>query len=363
MPDEMVDTALRLWGPRCVLGGVDLNDFNSTVAAIETWEGWLDAWWVLGERHVAWAEEAAEEGRPRTAGEAYARAAAAFHFGKFVWVLDGERNREATLRAVAASRAALRILDPGARRIEIALDDGYVAGNLRIPPSEHDGPLALVVLVPGLDSTKEEFHPWERVFLDRGLATFAIDGLGQGESGHSGLPLRYDYERAFTALLDAALNAAPGIDAGRIGAAGVSLGGRHVVRAAAFDDRVRALVSVSAPFHGLDLAAAHPHSRAAFTFYSSASSDAEAAGHASDLDLAQVASRVTQPALVITGKLDRIVPWEQTASLADGLPNARFVLYDEGNHGCTNLHYRMRPLIADWLKEHLETATRQQVGA
>ena len=51
----------------------------------------------------------------------------------------------------------------------------------------------LVVLIPGLDSTKEEFFHWEDVFLRRGMATLSMDGPGQGESGFE-LDIRPDYE-------------------------------------------------------------------------------------------------------------------------------------------------------------------------
>ena len=55
----------------------------------------------------------------------------------------------------------------------------------------------------------------------------------------------------------------------------------------------------------------------------------------------------------ITGKLDRLIPWEQTKQIADAAPNAEFVLYDEGNHVCNNIPYKYRPLVADWLREQL----------
>lgn len=47
-----------------------------------------------------------------------------------------------------------------------------MVGTLRRPP--------LALLLPGLDSVKEEFYSWENVFLKRGLATFSLDGPGQG---------------------------------------------------------------------------------------------------------------------------------------------------------------------------------------
>ena len=111
----------------------------------------------------------------------------AYHFAKFVWMVDPERSRAAADKAVAAMARTHEYLDPEAERIEVPLDGGRVVGNLRRPAGEERPPL--VLLVPGLDSTKEEFFRLENVFLDRGMATLSIDGPGQGESGYE-LPIR-----------------------------------------------------------------------------------------------------------------------------------------------------------------------------
>ena len=55
-----------------------------------------------------------------------------------------------------------------------------MVGNLRRPPGLDRPPL--VLLIAGLDSTKEEFFAVENIFLARGLATFSLDGPGQGET-------------------------------------------------------------------------------------------------------------------------------------------------------------------------------------
>ncbi len=50
-----------------------------------------------------------------------------------------------------------------------------------------------------------------------------------------------------TAALDAVAGR-PDLDGDRIGAVGVSLGGHYVVRAAAFEPRIKALAGISGPF-------------------------------------------------------------------------------------------------------------------
>jgi pimeloyl-ACP methyl ester carboxylesterase len=71
------------------------------------------------------------------------------------------------------------------------------------------------------------------------------------------------------------------------------------------------------------------------------------------LTLRGVVGRVRQPALFVTGRLDRIVPWQQTERAAREAPRGLFVLFDQGSHVCSNIPYRYRPLVADWMAEQL----------
>jgi pimeloyl-ACP methyl ester carboxylesterase len=350
MPDARVQAAIDNWAPRMVSQGIDYNDFVRTTARIERWDEWLDQWCDTAELHLRLAREAEEAGRRRTAGEAFVRAALCFHFAKYVWVLDGARNRDATERAREALYEAHRVLDPNAERVQASLDGGTIVANLRRPPGI-DRP-ALVIMIPGLDSTKEEFFNFEQVFIDRGLATLSLDGPGQGETGFE-LPLRHDYEVAVTAILDE-LQGRDDIDLDRVGAAGVSLGGYYAPRAAAFEPRLRAIAGVAGPLNFGKLWDDLPVlTREAFVYYSRSADDEAGRQAALRLDLDGVAGRIEQPALVITGKLDRLIPWESTKRIADQAPNGTLVVYEEGNHVCNNVAYRYRPLLADWLGEQL----------
>ena len=116
----------------------------------------------------------------------------------------------------------------------VALAESALAAGHRRSAGE-----AYLLLIPGLDSTKEEFFHWESVFLDRGMATLSLDGPGQGETGFA-LNIRPDYDVAVAAILDAVADR-PRLDQDRIGAVGVSLGGHYVIRAAAFEPRLKAV--------------------------------------------------------------------------------------------------------------------------
>jgi dipeptidyl aminopeptidase/acylaminoacyl peptidase len=353
--DERVQAAIRNWAGRFIANGIDYNDFARTTGAVSRWDEWLDAWTATAEVHVELARQALEQGHPRTAGEAYVRAAVSYHFSKFVWVLDPALNRRNTEAAVQSLYRAHELLDPTAERIEAPLGDGGgVVANLRRPVA--DAPVPLVVLIPGLDSTKEEFFHWESVFLDRGMATLSLDGPGQGETGFA-LNIRPDYEVAVAAILDA-VAAHPELDPERIGAVGVSLGGHYVVRAAAFEPRLKAIAGISGPF---DFAAnwdVMPElTRETIAHHTGAADPGQARLRARELDLAGIAERVTQPCLVITGKLDRVIAWEDTQRIAQAVPGAEWVLHEDGSHVCNNIPYKYRPQVADWIRERLAAST------
>ena len=205
MPDAEVEAALAHWAPRFIQNGVDYNDFVRTVQRIDTWDQWLPAWSRTADEQAELAQESDATGHLDTAGHAWRRAATDRHFGKFVWMVDLDLAAEAGRRSVEEMRAAHARLDPTAERLEVPVDGSTAYANLRRPRGADRSPY--VVLIPGLDSTKEEFFYFEQGFLDRGIATVSLDGPGQGETGLT-LPIRPDYEVGVTPLLDA-LPAAP----------------------------------------------------------------------------------------------------------------------------------------------------------
>jgi 2,6-dihydroxypseudooxynicotine hydrolase len=268
-------------------------------------------------------------------------------------MLDMDAHDAAARCAVAAMTQGLRLLDPAAERIEVPFGGAAMVGHLRRPAGVDRPPL--VLLIAGLDSTKEEFFAVENTLLARGLATFSLDGPGQGETARV-LHIRPDFEAPVAAVLDV-LGARPDLDGGRAGLLGVSLGGYYGARAAAFEPRVRAaVVSGGCYDYGALIRDRSPHSFATFAHGCGAATREEAYAVAERMTLAGVAGRIAQPMIVVFGKRDRLVPWQHAARLADEAPNAELWMFDEGNHVCMNLTYRWRPQAADWLAARLAEA-------
>src|SRR5690349_11478735 len=169
--DPLVEMAVTAWAPRFIQNGVDYAGFTATMARISSWDQWLPEWVRSADEHAELAAEAEAAGHGLTAGHAWRRAAVSRHFAKFVWTLDLDLVAEATLRSVDEMRRALSFLDPTAERIEADFDGEAVVAVLRRPAGVQEP--GLVVLLPGLDSTKEEFFQLEEAFLQRGLATLS----------------------------------------------------------------------------------------------------------------------------------------------------------------------------------------------
>jgi 2,6-dihydroxypseudooxynicotine hydrolase len=350
VPDERVQAAINNWAPRFTSQGVDYNDFIRTTSKIELWADWLDGWCATGDIHAELAREAELLNRSLSAGEAWVRAALCYHFAKFVWMVDMAKYRTAADKAISSLYNAHKRLDPTAERIEVSLDGSTMAGNLRRPQGMGRAPL--VMLLPGLDSTKEEFFYWEDVFLKRGLATFSLDGPGQGETGYTTY-IRHDYEVAVSAALDA-VDGRNDLDMTRIGLVGVSMGGYYAPRSAAFEPRVKAVAPIGGPYNFGDCWDRLPSiTRETFQHHSGASNPDEARDKALKLDLSSALGRIKQPMLVVFGKLDRLIPWEHAERVAAEAPNAQLVMYEDGNHVCNNLPFKYRPLVADWIQEQL----------
>ena len=97
----------------------------------------------------------------------------------------------------ACRRLALPHLDPPGERIEVPFEGAAIPGNLR-RPRDVSRP-ALVLMVPGLDSSKEELFAMENDFLRRGMATFSVDGPGQSENAPR-FPIRPDWAPVIGAI-------------------------------------------------------------------------------------------------------------------------------------------------------------------
>lgn len=350
--DDRVSSAIAHWGPRFTANGVTVSDFQRVTTDLDRWEDWCSAWSAMASEHENLGRRALAEHRLLSAGEHLAQAAVYYHFAKFVYVEDLAQMRQAHERAVRCLTDALPHLDPPGSRVEVEFEGTALVGSLRCPDAP--GPHPAVVMLSGLDSAKEELRSTEDLFLARGVATFSVDGPGQGEAEYA-LPIRGDWSAPGSAIVET-LSAHPEIDGERLGVWGVSLGGYYAPRvAAALGNRLRACVALAGPYNFGDCWDDLPLlTRQTFRVRSGAASEAEAHRIASTLSLEGHAADITAPLLVVFGRLDRLIPWQHAQRLVDSTGGpVDLLMLEDGNHGCANVAPWHRPYTADWMASRL----------
>ena len=250
-------------------------------------------------------------------------------------------------------RIAAPYLVPAARRFDLDLDRFTIPGYLRLPPGDRQAPC--VILLGGLESTKEESYLFEQMCLRRGLATCTFDGPGQGELFFQ-TGLRTDFERYCSRVIDY-LEEQPAIDSSRIGVLGRSLGGYYAVRSAALDRRLQACACWGALFDLSWWDRIPRTTQDGFVYVTRMPDRPSAEGYLQRaVDLRGVAEELRCPLYVLHGGQDTILPGEQVERLDTAtrkVQDRTLQVEPEGNHCCHNLSPIVRPHMADWLASRL----------
>ena len=349
--DARIKSAVAHWGARFVANGVTLTDFEEVTQSIAAWDDWCRAWCQRAALHEHMGREALAGRKLLSAGEHLQRAGVYYHFAKFLFVHDVPQMQAAHMKAVECRGLALPHLVPRGERVAVPYQGKILYGILRKPKGVERPPV--MVMICGLDSAKEETEAYERPFLERGIAILVFDGPGQGEAEYD-LPIRGDYEVPGKAVIDYVTTRLD-LDSGRIGIWGVSLGGYYAPRVAAFDRRIKACIALAGPFSWAQAWDGLPElTREAFRVRSHCATPEQAKRHAATLSLEGVADRITCPIFILTGKLDRVIPWQHAERLAREVKGpAELMMIEDGNHVANNRGYRWRLQSADWMAERL----------
>jgi dipeptidyl aminopeptidase/acylaminoacyl peptidase len=352
MADALVQRVLDVWTPRFLRVGITSEDLNATVARIDTWDDWCREWIRSAEEHEGLAEKWLEAGEDLSAAEALQRASIYYHTGAFVYFRDLDLHNHGYRKMVETYERSLPLLGGKIQKVSFPFEDIELVALLSLPAGVARPPV--VMLIPGLDSTKEGRHASRRGFLDRGFAVFSLDGPGQGEMSLT-THIRPDYEVAVTAAIDY-LETRGDVDAGRVGLIGSSLGGYYAPRAAAFEPRVKACIAISGAFkyrsRGRTMM---PVTREAYTYYLGASSEDEVDRLGSRLTLEDCAANITCPLMSMGGGKDPLVSAENAQMLYDAASGPKELhVFDEGNHSLMNIPHKVLPPQYQFLRAHLQ---------
>lgn len=348
-------------GTRMVGDGVTYPDYLTLRRRVEDWSQWFDGWAEVARDYEERAKEALTRGFTVSRGELYFQASITWQYAQFLWFHRPEEREEGQRRKVATYREGAPHFRPAAERVDIEFDGTKIPAYFRVPEGEANTPC--VVLIGGLESTKEEYYLFENMLLRRGMATIAFDGPGQGEYFFE-RPMVPDFERYTSAVVDY-LETRPEVNAARLGVIGRSLGGYYAARSAAFERRFRAAVAWGAMFDLSYFDEMEPLTQHGLRYVTGVEGDDEAERAARRMiDLSDAAELIEVPLYILHGEKDGLIPVSQAHLLDERTPNAKktVVIEPEGNHCGHNIHHKVRPAMADWMAEQLE-ASGHRAGA
>jgi pimeloyl-ACP methyl ester carboxylesterase len=199
----------------------------------------LAAWTKVTDQLVCQAEEAEKAGHTRTAGRLYFRASNYLAQAERMLAHSDAKRVPTYRRMLEIAQKAFELHSPRVSRVELPYEGTTLPAYFSQAPATDDGPAPVIVLVNGLDSTKEHMYAsnhWEELAA-RGISCLMLDQPGTGEALRlQGLTARIDTEVWAGAAVDW-LETRADVDASRIGIAGWSLGGYYAPRAVAFEKR------------------------------------------------------------------------------------------------------------------------------
>ncbi|MFE3170005.1 alpha/beta hydrolase family protein [Amycolatopsis sp. NPDC059090] len=319
---------------------------------------WLTYWLARAAEYERLGDEALAGGHGRSAGDYFYFGSLAAQYAQFLWF--GSDRAAAQDRKVELYRKAAPLLDPPADPVDLIVDGAPVRLYVRLPAGE--GPHPAVVMLGGLESTKEESRLMEDLVLARGMATATFDGPGQGETFRH-RALSGDFERFTSAVVDH-LRTRGQIDPERIGVLGRSLGGNYALKSAACDPRLAACVCWGGFADMDEWDAETPMTKESWRYVSKVRTLDEAREHVRQaLETRDVLGRLRCPTYVLHGRQDEI-PIEFVDTVRRHVVDAplTIVVEDEGDHCCHNLGLRPRLRMADWLADQLVHSGRPETG-
>lgn len=345
-----VPNFLRSITYRMLADGLLLQDVRAA-EVLDDWSDWGEFWIDRALGHEQLAAEASASGRTTTASQHLVRASLCAHYSQFLYFNFPEVKKRAVELKVRLYSVTAQLLASPAIQVEIPFGTGSLPGYLRLPARASAYPA--VVLIGGLDAAKEDAHQFSDLCLERGIATLAFDGPGQGEAFYRGHLFAADFHRSVSAAIDL-LQQHSHIKAGQIGVLGRSLGGFLAPQAAALDQRIKACVAWGALYDLGSFDHKPPLIQEGYRFITGAADMAEAKARASFVDLDGTAEKITCPLYIVHGLKDNSVPPDNAERLAQqARGSVKLWLVPDSIHCNHDVAHVVRPAMADWLAETL----------
>jgi pimeloyl-ACP methyl ester carboxylesterase len=229
-------------------GGADFGECQSTMGRIGDHgdaTAWHREWVETADRLAAEARASEDRGHQLSAREAYLRAAVYYRtsYQPLYGAPVDPRLVDSFERESAALASMVRMSGGALELVEIPFDGGTLPG-LFAHAAGSEPARGTIVHTNGYDSDLTEmFVAHVPAAVARGYDILLFDGPGQGRNLiRDGVALRPDWENVVGPVIDWVLER-PEVDPRRVVLAGWSFGGFLAPRAAAFEDRLAALIA------------------------------------------------------------------------------------------------------------------------
>lgn len=199
-------------------------------------------------KHESAAVEAEAKGDAAKAIEEYKQAAVFYFIARFPFI-SSPAKAEAYRKHIDCYLNAAQSFDPRLEIVRIPFEEEEIVGYMRIPKVKKP---PVVVVTGGVDTWKSDVESQINAILAEGLAVFAFDMPGTGESRW---PLEPTSDRVYSRVLQY-LKTRPDVDGNNMGVYLQSFAGLFAVKLALVDPNVKAAVNIGGP---IDLAFTPEH--------------------------------------------------------------------------------------------------------
>jgi hypothetical protein len=232
-------------GYGCAEFGELVTAVNGINAAGASYQAYYETFLALAKRISKLADDDLAAGHTAAARSAYLRACTYYDLCLYfiLGTTAAAQEQSAYADVQRCWQAASQLFDSPFEQVRIPYGNGWLPGYL-LKPDDRPVRRPTIILNNGEDAQNITLYCYGGAdAIERGYNALIFEGPGQGSMlFERQIPFRYDWENVITPVVDY-LRSRPDVDPGRIVLNGSSMGGELVIRAAAFEHRIAAVIS------------------------------------------------------------------------------------------------------------------------